>query len=264
MKPQRALVDVERQDDDELAGEGWRQGGLAPPDELRAELPDRQGLARARAPAPGGRVPVGMQRILDDRGRDPRPWDERVLRRAEAAHDPRVAASPHQEPDRATRRPHRSSRGQQSLLHRVLPDDLVRAATFHGQAARPASDARTLADAPVPTRSAPCPSELLESELRRGAAVITCAHHVEHHLHACSDALDEVRLADVVGALAQVELIGRRRRGGDGRCDREREHAGEQRAKEPCRWASRANRAHGVKVRRLGDFGSGWSFRDAA
>jgi hypothetical protein len=59
-------------------------------------------------------------------------------------------------------------------------------------------------------------------------------------------------LADFFGAPAQIKLVGRRGRRGNGRDDRQREQAGAERRQE----SSWADLPHGAKVRRHGNIGS--------
>ena len=86
-------------------------------------------------------------------------------------------------------------------------------------AGRPAGDTGALALEAVRPGAAPGPGQPLEPALRLGGPVAAGLDHVEHHLHARADALDEVRLGDEVrrvgrGPACSPGRRGRRRRDG--------------------------------------------------
>ena len=134
------------------------------------------------------------------------PSDQRIPVGPEAAHHPRVPATPHEQADRFARLAHRPSRREECLADRVRPDDLVRSRTEERETGGPAADARALSLAPLTVRSAPAARKSLETELGRGGPVVPGMHHVEHHLHARPDALDEVRLGDVIAPAPEIEV----------------------------------------------------------
>ena len=214
----------------------------------RAET-DRS-LPGARAASPDARAAVRVEWILDDGGRDPGASDQRIPVGPEAAHHPRVPATPHEQADRFARLAHRPSRREECLADRVRPDDLVRSRTEERETGGPAADARALPLAPLTVRSAQAARKSLETELRRGGPVVPGTHHVEHHLHARPDALDEVRLGDVIAPAPEIEV----ERGPGSRCrsDGQREHARQQQGAEPLR----THRSHRSKVRRFCNIGS--------
>ena len=94
----------------------------------------------------------------------------------------------------------------------VLADELVGTGTQDVQPGGPAAHARALALAAVGSAAAPRPGELLEPALGPGRPVPPGLDHVEHHLHARPDALDEVGLGHEVGPRAEIHRVGPARR----------------------------------------------------
>ena len=147
---------------------------------------------------------------------------QRVADRLEAAHHPGMAAAPDEQPNRAAR-PDDRVRCHQGPCSIVAPErDAIRSVA---ESVSPNAQPRT--DAPrrlgcrspraVESRGCTCGREPAARAGRRGAVVLR--HHVDHHLHAGADALDEVRLADEVASRYRLTRNGlsapapRRRRG---------------------------------------------------
>ena len=148
------------------------------------------------------------------------PAGQRIARCPEAAHHPRVPTAPHEQADGLAGGAHRPSRNLHGFLQGRRADESIWAGPEDVQSGRPAADAGPLAFAAVGPRSAPRASESLQLELGRGAAIGVRSDHVEHHLHAGADALDEVGLGHEIGPGSKVEAIGARgaqRRAGQGR-----------------------------------------------
>ena len=186
---------------------------------LQIENPVRRGtnwrpssLTVSASPGDGLRTPcaratVRVQRILDQGRRHPAAREQRIACRVEAAHDPCMTAAPHEQPDRPPGPAHRAGRDEHRLVEAVHADDLVRAGSLEREAGRPADDAGALADATVEPGRTPFPSQLLEPELGLRRSIDARFDHVQHHLHARADALDEVRLGDVVRTRPEVERV---------------------------------------------------------
>ena len=162
---------------------------------------------------------------------------------------------PHQQPDRLARPAHRPDAAILSASASLLAP-----ASRYGPAPsmlRPAAQPATLA----PWRSDPSGrgplrprASFWSAELGLGRPVAARLDHVQHHLHAGTDALDEVRLGDEVGASAEIERVaaGGRRRGRR----REQQHGQhEQAGQEPARDA-RGSGAHRPTIRRNAQGGS--------
>ena len=200
---------VERHHDDVLAGQRAGSRRPAARDELAPELADRQRLTGPRAPPPDARAAVRV--AADPRRWPPSPWRPRSSGSRVAlkplmtqACRPRHTSRPTGLPGRAhrlRRRQHRLARSSSrpTTLYGPPPDDR--------EPGRPAADAGALPLAPVRDG---WPLHCRASRCSRSCVAAVRSfrgtHHVEHHLHARPDALDEVRLGDVVERGAEIEV----------------------------------------------------------
>ncbi len=91
----------------------------------------------------------------------------------------------------------------------VVPDEGVWPGAQQIEPGRPASHAGALAFVAFGPPATQLAGQHLELQLGRRGAVVLIADHVEHHLHACADALDEVGLGHEVAARPEVELVRR-------------------------------------------------------
>ena len=156
---------------------------------------------------------------------------QRVRGRREAAQHPRMATAPDEEPDRLPGLRDRARGGSQGFLDGRFTLESIWPRAQDVEARRPATNARTLSFIAVGARAAPRACQVLESTLGRRGPVATRLDHVEHHLHARPDALDEIGLGDEVGAVGNVHRVSRRARDGrrhqDGECEHARQQQGE-------------------------------------
>ena len=127
-----------------------------------------------------------------------------------------MPAAPHEQADRRTGPLDGARRQLHGLVQRVGADEPVRLVDLPLQDLHPAAHAGALPDRAVTAWRAHLPGELLEAELFVRRSIPARLDHVDHHLQARADTLDEVGLRHEVGPAGNVDLVAVRGAGGRG------------------------------------------------